>query len=80
MVILVAVVSVTTGVPGALGSAENQEEQIFKKNHIKCMLKWCLIGLVRAVGARGTAPITARQFSKVLLKYYEPSYTLYYPS
>ena len=44
------------------------------------MLKWCLIGLVRAVGARGTAPITARQFSKVLLKYYEPSYTLYYPS
>lgn len=32
MVILVAVVSVTTGVPGALGSAENQEEQTFKKN------------------------------------------------
>lgn len=31
MVILVAVVSVTTGVPGALGSAENQEEQTLKK-------------------------------------------------
>jgi len=77
MVILVAVVSVTTGVPGALGSAENQEEQTFKKK--PRMLKWCLIGLVRAVGARGTVPITVRQFSKVLLKYYEPSYTLYYP-